>query len=388
MRTRTALLSLIALALPGHAARAGDFDLLFIHHSVGSNWLNNGLRSALQDPAQNLHVFRVHDATYGDTIGNDTDVRHWYPKFRDQMGLVRTFDRSRNVAYTEAGRFNRIVLFKSCYPNSAISSVGTAPGDPVGAEHTLWNHKAAYNACAGLFQAHPTTLFVALTAPPLNPAATGAADAARAREFHTWLGTTWVSDYAKASGLGNVAAFDLFDVLANPPTHPTEPNMLAAAYRSGTDSHPTAAGDQAATRAFLPFLAKAVESWLASLGGCPGSGGRTPVFLEYGLPKVGNPGFGLVLSGARPGAAALALIGPAGARTPLGGGCSLALAPPFLGLLFQTAASGAGQLPLPIPGDSALRNLALFLQALVLDPAGSLGPGVLALSNGLAVRIL
>ncbi len=379
---------LVTLSLSAPAVRAGDFDFLFIHHSVGNNWLRDGLRSALQDPKLNQHVFRVHDATYGDTIGQQTDVCNWYPKFRDQMNLVRTFDFHPNHYYTKAGRYNRIIMFKSCFPNSGIHSTGTAPGNPTNCSHTIWNHKAAYLACAEIFRKYPNTLFVAVTAPPLNPASTSKADAARARQFHTWLATTWVQDYRAKTGLKNLACFNLFDILANPPNHPTEPNMLRQAYRKGTDSHPTAAGNIAATKAFIPFINAAVNTWLTpGTGGCPGTGGKIPSLLYLGNPKIGNSSFALSLSQGKPGSPALLVAGSKSTSVSLGGGCTLKVGSPLVPFATLLDTKGGLRLPLPIPSDPALVGGHVHMQFFVYDPAGPIGPGVLAGSNGLDLGI-
>ena len=129
--------------------RADDFNILFIHHSVGAQWLDTSkgqLRDSLEDPAQNDCDFHVHDATYGDAIGDDTDVCHWVSKFENQMTEVLRFDRSVDVYYADPAEFNHIVMFKSCYPASDIESTGTPPGDPYSTEKTLWNYKAAFSS--------------------------------------------------------------------------------------------------------------------------------------------------------------------------------------------------------------------------------------------------
>ncbi len=379
---------LVTLTLSAPAVPAGDFDFLFIHHSVGNNWLKDGLRSALQNPKQNQHVFRVHDATYGDSIGQQTDVCNWYPKFRDRMNLIRIFDYHPNHYYTKPGRYNRIIMFKSCFPNSGIRSTGTSPGNPTNCAHTIWNHKAAYLACAEIFRKYPNTLFVAVTAPPLNPSSTNKADAARAREFHTWLATTWVRDYRTKTGLKNVACFDLFDILANPPSHPTEPNMLRKEYRRGGDSHPTTAGNIALTKAFIPFINAAVNTWLTpGTGGCPGTGGKIPSLIYKGIPKIGNASFSLSLGQGRPGAPILLVAGSKSASVALGGGCVLKVGSPMLPFASLLDTKGGLKLPLPIPSDPSLVGGHVHFQFFVYDPAGPIGPGVLAGSNGLDVGI-
>ena len=368
--------------------KAQTFDFLFIHHSVGRNWLNDGLRASLQDPTKNKYTFRVHDATYGDEIGQATDVCDWYPKFRDDMKKVRTFDKHPNIYYKTPGRYNRIIMFKSCFPNSGISSVGTPPGNPTDCRHTIWNHKAAYNACANIFKKYPHTLFVAVTAPPLNPYSTNKADAARAREFHNWLKTTWVQDYRKNTGLWNVVTFDLFDILANPPNHPTEPNMLRKEYRSGGDSHPTKPGNIAATKAFIPFINQAVTDWLNhSNGGCPGTGGKMPKLSMIGQPKIGNSNFKILLSNSKPNSSIVILAGKNTVNIPLGGGCRLIVGNPWIPFPGMTNSTGNATLAFPIPNNQNLVGAHVYMQGFVYDSNGPIGPGLLVSSNVLAFNI-
>jgi len=259
--------------LPQIFAQAEDeeldavFPFLFIHHSVGGNWLSSnsgGLRDALEDPAQNDFLFEVHDATYGDTIGDDTDVCHWYPKFQNQMNLVLKFDSSPDHYYTDPKVLNRVVLFKTCYTGSDISEEGTPPGDPTSTDKTLWNYMAAYVACAQVFAQYPHILFVAVTAPPRNrdSSAYSVERGLYAWEFNQWFRNDYVASYRLSTGLNNLAVFDWFSILAEPKTDPAAPGALKEIYSNGgTDSHPNAAGGQAGTAAFIPWFNNVMHEW-------------------------------------------------------------------------------------------------------------------------------
>lgn len=285
---------LFVLLLPdGDAAAEGTpDDLVFIHHSVGANWLAAGLDAALLDKA---YVDERNDITYGTVLSPDegrpdslgpvpgdlTDMQHWVLWFNDYLEGVKTYhnyssrvDRALNRVglAPETGTFNRIVMFKSCYPLSDIVSEGAEPGDPFSAEKTLTNYRAIFRHPAGagqtysrdgyvyepledIFAANPDVLFIFVTPPPLHYApddATDDANAARARRFGDWLEDEWLPSYNAAHpGLNNVAIFDLFDVLATTGDDPEHPNRLQAAYggESG-DSHPNRAGNEAAIAAF------------------------------------------------------------------------------------------------------------------------------------------
>ncbi len=217
------------------------YNFFFIHHSVGQNlWSRGPLIVELY--RQNYMPF---DMTYtegkvdGYVIGDHTDIPDWPTDFNTPKYF--------QVMYTwelkKPGEHHDIMAFKSCFPNSNIDS-----------EAKLEEFKKDYMSLLPTFKAHPEVLFIPFTTPPLNPAATNKANAARARKLANWL------KYEYSARLPNVIAFDFFDILANPPDDPTEPNMLRKEYRSGTDSHPTKAGDQAVTAAFLPFLNAAMRA--------------------------------------------------------------------------------------------------------------------------------
>jgi hypothetical protein len=236
-------------------------NFVFIHHSVGGNWLDDGDLKA-QLTAKGINV---HDITYGDDVpgtpvpgmqpnGDYTDVKDWYFWFHNFLGGVLEWE-------CAAGESNQIVMFKSCYPNSEIGEEGAAPGDPTNDNHTVWNHKAAYCSLTNVFAEHPDVLFIAVTAPPVRPGDGYRSDeAARARAFNNWLKNDYVKAYVEATGLRNVAVFDLFDILATAATKPRGANALYPAYRTH-DSHPNAKGSRSATGAFLPWFDNIMNYW-------------------------------------------------------------------------------------------------------------------------------
>ena len=266
-----------AAAAPGHA-----LDLLFIHHSCGGQLLAPGganvgdaciyrthpnggdLRARLEERG-----YVVHEASYGSAVGEDTDLFDWLPKFRDRMDLVLA-TRHQDERLPE-GRTNRIVVFKSCYPNNDFVGEGQAPGDPRGPALTYWNARATLAALLPLFARHPDVLFVYVTAPPRAPkrkeplyvwAARKAGvlparvpletSAELARRFDDWVTspTGWLARYSAP----NVAVFDYYDVLTA-----GRSNLLAFPTGNGFDSHPAAEGNARAAELFVPFLDRAVR---------------------------------------------------------------------------------------------------------------------------------
>jgi len=264
--------------------------LLFIHHSCGGVWLappgpargencileshpeGGGLREALEDVG-----YEVHEASYGSEIGQETDILDWPAKFGKKMDKVLGCDRQDRF-YPGPER-NRIVVFKSCYPNNLFragddSAAGDASREAGRTRLTLANARAAYDALIPVFARHPDVLFVAVTAPPLAPRpekvplwkwiayrVLGRPDPGQrleasgpiAREFNDWLEAPdgWLASYPGR----NVAVFNLYDLL----TDEGASDFSRYPTGDGFDSHPSRAGNVKATQAFVPFLNRAVR---------------------------------------------------------------------------------------------------------------------------------
>ena len=157
-------------------------------------------------------------------------------------------------------------------PEQRIAGEGIPPGNPAGPELTVANAKATLRALLPLFEQRPETLFVYVTAPPIAPkteklplhralvrAVRGrsepgwtAQQATWARSFNDWVVGPggWLKDYK----LKNVAVFDYYGELTGGTS-----NLLAYPSGDGSDSHPTAEGNRAAAKAFLPLLNRVVR---------------------------------------------------------------------------------------------------------------------------------
>ena len=258
----------------------GHLGLVFLHHSVGEQWLadpegvvgnthpnGGGLRRALES-----NGYRVRDATYGSRLGEKTDLFDWLPKFTDHLDeVVHTAHQDDLLPKRER---SLIVLFKSCYPNSYFKAQGPEPGNPNGPELTVANAKASFRSLLPVFARSPETLFVFVTTPPAvggsirerlgkvlvkrllgrPTAAERMVQQARlAREFRDWIIAPdgWLASYT----LKNVVAFDYYGVLTKQGT------SLFLEYPSGDgrNNHPDTQGNRAATAELVPFLNRAVR---------------------------------------------------------------------------------------------------------------------------------
>lgn len=285
--TALGLAAALLLVLPG-LARAQKTDpgppakpvkLIFIHHSTGENWLqdgNGGLGLAL-----GRNNYFVSDTNYGwgpDGIGDRTDIVDWPEWFTGERSARYTkavyAESGQHAEYTrplaDPGGENQIVMFKSCFPNSDLAGKPTDP--PARGEGlSVGNAKAIYNELLAYFATRPDKLFIVITAPPLQDRT----HAANARAFNTWLLRDWLKDYRG----GNVAVFDFYNVLTGPRNHHrfrngavehvSEPGKDTLHYPSDGDDHPNRQGNRKATEEFVPLLNVYYHRWAA---GAPGAG--------------------------------------------------------------------------------------------------------------------
>jgi len=284
--------------------------LIFIHHSTGENWLsdeNGGFGRILRD-----NNYFVSDTNYGwgpDAIGDRTDIGNWWEWFRGPSSATYLnalySEGAQNCSYSRLSPApsgaNEIILFKSCFPNSALQG---SPDDPVpainenplrgegsGSEyHTVANAKGIYIDLLEYFETRQDKLFVVITAPPLSDPTY----AANARAFNQWLINDWLKDYPDR----NVAVFDFYNVLTTngggPDTndlnqetgnhhrfwqtaiqHKTDgdddgnPDILE--YPSG-DDHPSRAGNLKATGEFTAWLNVTYHLWKTDFVTSPNGG--------------------------------------------------------------------------------------------------------------------
>ena len=266
--------------------------LIFIHHSTGENWLADGYGDLGQTLDQNNYF--VSDTNYGwgpETIGDRTDIPNWTEWFASDSTptyMAALFSESgQNSSYTrtlsDPGGENTIIMFKSCFPNSALEG---GPNDPPGTyeEMSVSGAKYVYNTILQYFATRPDKLFVIITAPPLSDGTY----AKNARAFNNWLLDDWLRENNYT--LNNVAVFDFYNILTDKNAHHRVANgqiehlngtRNTLAYPSG-DDHPSEKGSRKATEEFIPMLNVFYHRWLetASLPADPGAGAA---------PEAGTP---------------------------------------------------------------------------------------------------
>jgi hypothetical protein len=245
--------------------------LIFIHHSCGENLLNDndgGLGRALLK-----NRYFVSDTNYGwgpSNIGDRTDILNWHEWFSSSKtrkymkALLQETDRHSSYKrdISDPGGNNKIIMFKSCFPNSNIQ--GNSSDSPKkGHGLTIANAKAIYNDLLSYFSKHPETLFIAFSAPPVQERTFSK----NARAFNNWLVYEWLKTY-KGS---NVGVFDFYNILTGKNNHHRIiNNKVEHVYQKGKntlhyfqdgDDHPVPEGNKKATAQFVPLLNMFYNNW-------------------------------------------------------------------------------------------------------------------------------
>lgn len=245
--------------------------LVFIHHSTGENWLTDDYGNLGRALGENNYF--VSDTNYGwgpNAIGDRTDIPDWpewfasadTPTYTNALFAENGKHSSFTRTLADPGGQNEIVMFKSCFPNSALEGNPKDPPDPTPGL-TVGHAKYVYNSILQYFATRQDKLFIVVTAPPLSDGTY----AANARAFNNWLVYHWL--YENNYSYNNVAVFDFYNVLTHKHYHHDfySGNLRhvfgghnTLAYPSG-DDHPSVAGSQKATDEFVPLLNLYYHRW-------------------------------------------------------------------------------------------------------------------------------
>jgi hypothetical protein len=203
-------------------------DVAFLHHSVGSNLIEQGdLRGLLRqrgyrlwDQGYNGDGLRGPDGTrapYGyDIPGDNTDVDGLAAIFSQPVDDASLRSDGRPVNALSGLLRHQIVVFKSCYVVTPIAS-----------DAQLGQYRRWYLEIRSTIERWPGRLFIALTPPPLEPGSTNPDMAGRARAFANWMRSPEF-----VGGHSNLFVFDLFDLLAEPDPTRWDYNTLRESCRS------------------------------------------------------------------------------------------------------------------------------------------------------------
>jgi len=218
-------------------------SIFFLHHSVGRNLLSDGrIRETLN---QDGYFLWDQDYNEYDVTGPDGQSTGWSYEVpgdnTDPDGLAAIFQQPLYPlpVNTLSGMLqHEVIVFKSCYSASVIQS-----------DDQLEEYKQYYLKIRAFVDQHPDKLFILLTQPPLSPASTDPAMAARARELASWLISP---EYT--SGHTNLSVYNFFDQLAEGDPQAPDYNMLKKANRAAGDDHPTQLANEKAAPLIIDFI--------------------------------------------------------------------------------------------------------------------------------------
>jgi hypothetical protein len=230
------------------STQIGDFkNIIFLHHSVGYNLIEQGgVRQLFTQAGYDFWDHNYNRYGLRDPQGNPTGFSYNVPDDNtdpdgfQRIFLQRAYSKPTN---TLSGLLQHdVIVLKSCYPVSGIRS-----------NQQLRQYKEYYLRMRSVMDRHPDKLFILLTPPPLNPAATNPTEAERARVFAEWMKSSeYLEDHA------NIFTFDFFDLLAEGDMTAEDFNMLKAEFRDGEDSHPNQVANQTIGPLFVNFIIEAI----------------------------------------------------------------------------------------------------------------------------------
>jgi len=230
-------------------------NVVFLHHSTGSALISEGdVRALFSERGYQFWDHGYNQSGLQDPDGTSTQASYQIPGLRgrgntDVDGLAELFTQPVTDPPSNAFSYllqHEVIAVKSCYPNSAIKSVGMQE------QFQEW-----YLQMRDVMDQHPDRTFILVTSPPLHPQKTNADEAARARIIANWLKS---DEYL--TGHPNIFVFDFFDLLADPDT-----NVLHAKYRESADevnSHPNPLANEVIGPQFVEFVVQSVESYRAA----------------------------------------------------------------------------------------------------------------------------
>jgi len=225
-------------------------NVIFLHHSTGYYLIAQGsVRERLTQEGFDFWDHNYNQWGLFRPDGSQTGYSYIIPGDNtDPDGLARIF--AQRVYPFPINALSgllqhEVIVFKSCFPASNITS-----------DEQLEQYKAWYLEMRDVMDAHPERVFVVMSPPPLNPAATTPEAAARARAFADWL----ISD-EYLDGHPNVYTFDFFDHLAEDDPSAPDYNMLRSDYRDGVDSHPNQRANEIVGPAFSEAVMDAARSY-------------------------------------------------------------------------------------------------------------------------------
>ena len=295
--------------------------LVFVHASVGDQWLSHWLGEELGANNYFVSDYSVHN--HLDFPGHDYcswPVVFGDPQWMNVMLQHNTAEASYSRPMPDPGGENTILMIKPCFIQYPIT--GNPDDEPCAdcdCAPTVAAIKRALIDLLDILAQYPDTFFVLVTAPPKKM--DGMEYGENARAIANWMVNEWLVGYET----GNVMVFDLFNVLTSNAegegdpcqeweTYPNNPETASDVwletgnhhrvwndevqhqqeydqnYSAYCWSHPGKGATYKMTHEFVPLLNAYYNAWVA--GGTP----QGPV-AQAGGPYVGSEGTPITFDG-------------------------------------------------------------------------------------------
>lgn len=203
-------------------------DIVFLHHSCGSNWIADGqIRQKFTKAGFDFWDHGYNEEGLKNPQGARTGKNYNVPGDNTNPdGFANIFNQpltnppSNTLSNLLA---HDVVIIKSCYPVSNIYS-----------DKELDTKMENYRTILAGMKKYPDKTFIIVTQPPMNKKATTKENALRARKLANFLKSV---DFLKEAS--NVSTFDWFNMLAVSDQNSPYYSMLKSEYSpDGNDSHP------------------------------------------------------------------------------------------------------------------------------------------------------
>ena len=225
----------------------------YLHHSTGGNIWAGGVQGFITT-YNSAHGtgYQITEVTYPSTAGGYPWVNYPYDYWN--LWVSRTGsqqDRGELNLDQLTAQFD-VIVFKHCFPVSSIGPDSDCnPPSVSSGIQTIANYQLQYNALKTRMKQFPGTRFILWTGAAQTQATVSSASAQRARDFFTWVKTSWDQPG------DNIFLWDFFEL-------ETEGgNVLKDAYAvSASDPHPNAAF----SRVVAPYIGKRIVDVIEGRG--------------------------------------------------------------------------------------------------------------------------
>jgi hypothetical protein len=172
-------------------ALTGTVRIAYLHHSTGGVVWGGGVAAAIQG-WNNAHAtdYRIAEQSYPKTAGGYPWANYPYDYWNLWVAHQGSSRDRGELNLDDLAAAADVIVFKHCFPVSAIGADGATPGVSSEAK-TLANYKLQYQALKERLHQFPGKRFVVWTGAALRQTETSEAEATRAREFATWVKTVW-----------------------------------------------------------------------------------------------------------------------------------------------------------------------------------------------------